>query len=123
MHVTSYFWKPLQCTKCKQAYTLELSYNGTKFHLLDYEMPDKHSDFVVLESVNTQNYKLIHVINISYKDPSFRKSDFEYNIGAGEANDIQINLNSVSKNHAKIILKEGKFYLSDRGSKYGTFEY
>jgi hypothetical protein len=123
MHVTSYFWKPLQCTKCKKAYTLELNYNGSKRTLLDYEIPDKFSDFIIFELVSTQNYKIIHVININSRDPIFRKSDFEFNIGAHEDNDIQINSNSVCQTHAKISLIDGMFYLSDLGSKHGTYVY
>jgi sigma-B regulation protein RsbU (phosphoserine phosphatase) len=42
-------------------------------------------------------------------------------IGRRETNDLRLAGSEVSRDHAEILIEEGKFKLRDRGSRYGTF--
>ena len=44
----------------------------------------------------------------------------EFKIGRGHGSDVRLQDISVSRNHAKIYLEDGKFYLEDLGSKFGS---
>ena len=56
---------------------------------------------------------MIHLIK-----PNDNKDSFK--LGRGHESDLRINDISVSRCHAIIKLKEGRFYLEDNLSKFGT---
>ena len=91
--------------------------------MCDYELPKKGDDYVILESLNSQTYKIIHIIRIDRRDPIFRRSSSNFTIGISRKNDIQLMNINISKLHAVITVANGQFYLNDCGSKYGTFSY
>lgn len=51
----------------------------------------------------------------------FELKDGEITIGRDVVNDIQVDLDNVSRRHAKVSRREGKVYVSDLGSTNGTF--
>ena len=44
----------------------------------------------------------------------------EFKLGRGHSSDVRLQDISVSRNHAKLVLEDGKFYLQDLGSKFGS---
>jgi type III secretion system YscQ/HrcQ family protein len=50
---------------------------------------------------------------------TFEKSDIS--LGRNPENDVLLPANSVSKQHARILIREGRCYLEDLGSRMGTF--
>jgi len=109
----SYFWKSFECEICKTAYPLMIKSNGKNFHLVDYERPT--TSYLVLESLNQEKNtsRIVHIVK-----PSLGKDVFK--MGRGHESDLRINDISVSRLHAMIKFKDGRFLLEDNVSKFGT---
>lgn len=86
---------------------------GHTYNLVKYDKPQ--GDYMVLESLSQEKNtsRIIHIIRPSenYK---------EFKLGRGHESDLRINDISVSRCHAKIKLENGKFFLEDNQSKFGT---
>ena len=87
--------------------------NGHNFSLVDYERP--RGNYLVLESLNQEKNtsRIVHIIK-----PIPTKDSFK--MGRGHESDLRINDISVSRCHAHIKFKDGKFLLEDNMSKFGT---
>lgn len=109
----SYFWKAFECEICKTAYPLMIKSKGKNFHLVFYERPS--TSYLVLESLNQEKNtsRIVHIIK-----PSQGKDVFK--MGRGHESDLRINDISVSRLHAMIKYKDGRFLLEDNVSKFGT---
>lgn len=113
--VTTYFWKNLECELCKQAYPYETkTLDGREMlNIIDYDLPQASSHFIVLESISSNTSKVIHVLNLT--------STFKVFIGRGHDAQVRVTDISVSRLHAIIMkAKDGYFYLLDNESKFGT---
>lgn len=111
---TSIYWKTFECELCKEYYSLMIKANGEKLNLVEYERPPK-SSYLILESLNSEKNtsRIIHIIK-----PGENKDTFK--LGRGHESDLRINDISVSRCHALIKYRDGKFYLEDNLSKFGT---
>ncbi len=109
----SYFWKSFECEICKTAYPLMIKNQGKNYHLVNYDRPQ--SSYIVLESLNQEKNtsRIVHIVK-----PSAGKDVFK--MGRGHESDLRINDISVSRLHAMIKYKDGKFLLEDNVSKFGT---
>jgi len=109
----SYFWKTFECEICKTAYPLMIKSNGKNFHLVNYDRPP--TSYLVLESLNQEKNtsRIVHIV----KPVS---SNHVFKMGRGHESDLRINDISVSRLHAMIKYKDGKFLLEDNVSKFGT---
>ena len=58
------------------------------------------------------NVKNIHIVRL--------EENQEYSVGRAHDSDIRINDISVSRKHAKMIFNQGKLYIKDEDSKFGT---
>jgi len=112
-HYCSYFWKTFECEICKTAYPLMIKSNGKNFHLVNYERPA--TSYLVLESLNQEKNtsRIVHIIKPGTENHVFK-------MGRGHESDLRINDISVSRLHAMIKFKNGKFLLEDNVSKFGT---
>lgn len=83
------------------------------FHLVGYERPS--TSYLVLESLNQEKNtsRIVHIIKPSQAKDSFK-------MGRGHESDLRINDISVSRLHAMVKYKDGKFLLEDNLSKFGT---
>lgn len=99
----------------------EFIYNDRDFNLLIYEVPNPEDDYVILEQMNSQALKMVHIINVDHRDIVFRKSKIIFTLGRGNHNDICIYDKSVGRNHAVIELLNGQFYIKDVKSATGTY--
>lgn len=110
---TSIFWKSFECEICKKAYPLMIKSNGANLNLVDYDRPK--SNYLVLESLNQEKNtsRIVHLIR-----PNEAKDTFK--MGRGHESDLRINDISVSRLHAMVKFKDGKFLLEDNLSKFGT---
>lgn len=83
---------------------------------MNYFVPEGQN-YIILESLNSireNQYPLsIHVL-MFIEDNEF------YILGRGHESDVRISDISVSRSHAKIYMKDKKFFLEDTGSKFGT---
>jgi hypothetical protein len=111
----SYTIKSFNCELCKEPYPTEVKCNGQNYNLLDYFIPE-NQNYVILESLNSikeNQYPLsLHVMLFL--------DDVKFYLGRGHDADIRINDISVSRTHSKIYMKNGKFYIEDFNSKFGT---
>ena len=81
--------------------------------MVNYDRPQ--SSYIVLESLNQEKNtsRIVHIVK-----PSAGKDVFK--MGRGHESDLRINDISVSRLHAMIKYKDGKFLLEDNVSKFGT---
>ena len=113
--VLSYYWEELTCELCKKGLDLKSISGGdirTLHYLLSIEKPESGT-YCVLESYIECLSKAIHVV-----DFSFKKS---FEVGRRVTNDITVSDISVSRRQSKLRLLNGKIYLEDQDSKFGTF--
>jgi hypothetical protein len=118
----SYTIKSFNCEICKEPYPSKINiylvtikYNGQFLNLLSYFVPEGQN-YIILESLNSikENQYPLSVHILMFID------DSPYILGRGHDSDVRISDISVSRTHAKILLKDKKFYLEDTGSKFGT---
>jgi hypothetical protein len=120
--VYSYYWEELTCDICKDPLKLrnqvvELSKDGPfkytkEYFLLNFKVPFNEKYMVIESDVNCLS-KAIHVINFDLKK--------DYNVGRRITNDVTVSDISVSRAQASIKLRQGKVYIQDCDSKFGTF--
>lgn len=70
---------------------------------------------MILESIVPEDIKARFVISVD-EDEDYQ----EYNIGRARTEDVKINLDSISRSHARITYNDGWFYLTDCESTFGT---
>lgn len=106
----SYKWKSLSCDVCNDKFLPSISYNGTDIEIAKINKPE--SSYMILEEIQgDESCYALHVIDTD-KIP--------INIGRSRYCELKINDMSVSKIHATIELVNGKFYIRDNYSKFGT---
>lgn len=109
----SFVWSSFKWEICKTKYPWTLKHNDSYYNIFDITRPS--GPYWILESISVDENgsKMIFVIKPN-------ADEWEYLIGRGHDSDIRISDISVSRCHAKIICKDGKFMLKDNGSKFGT---
>lgn len=110
---TTFYWKKFNCEICHHKYAMQVKANGRSYNIAEYEKPE--GSFLVLESLEQEKNasRIVHVIK-----PSEIKQTFK--LGRGHEADLRINDISVSRCHAFIKFKKGRFLLEDNMSKFGT---
>ena len=112
----SYTVKKFNCELCHEPYPLTIKIKNKLCNLLNYVIPEGQN-YVVLQSLNSikeNEYPLnIHVL-------MFIENETNYTLGRGHDSDIRISDISVSRNHARIFMKNRKYYMEDMNSKFGT---
>jgi len=95
--VTTYFWKNLECELCKSPYPYETkTMNGREMlNIIEYNLPEKSQNYIVLESISSNTSKVIHVINMS--------NTVKLYIGRGHDAHVRVTDISVSRLHAFIL--------------------
>lgn len=109
-------WKNFECELCKQAYPYIFKLKGKRWYLVDLKRPDdKDTPYIILESLNSEknSSRTIHTVIINTDRNQF-------SLGRGHDSDLRINDISVSRKHANLEYKDGKWYFVDLKSKFGT---
>jgi len=115
-NLISYTWKQFECEICKKPYPYVFKSNGTAYRLVDVDIPiDKN--FLLLESLTFEknSSRMVHLIM-----PDNEKHVFK--LGRGHESDVRVSDISVSRCHALVKYNQdnGRFYLEDNLSKFGT---
>ena len=105
--VTSYFWKALECELCKEPFENKL--RSSLFAIMQFDKPEKN--YMILESIKSAPAKVVHVFDL--KHDSFK-------VGRSIETDMKIADISVSRTHSFFLIKNGKIFVEDNGSKFGT---
>ena len=109
-------WKNFECELCKTAYPYIFMLDGERWNLVDLKRPDdKDTPYIILESLNNEknSSRTIHTVIINTEKTTF-------SLGRGHDSDLRINDISVSRKHANLTYKQGRFYFEDLKSKFGT---
>ncbi|CAI2385017.1 unnamed protein product [Moneuplotes crassus] len=116
--VNSYYWKNIECELCKNIFpdTVQIEtqkYELKSFRILNYNIPE-NSHYVVLETYSSKKSKarIIHVIDFGHEDTVY--------VGRGQEANVRITDISVSRRHSELSCIDGKFYVCDYDSKFGT---
>ena len=81
--------------------------------IIEYLLPERSLNYLVLESISSNTSKVIHVINM--------QNTIKLYIGRGHDAHVRVTDISVSRLHAVMIKStQGYYYLSDNDSKFGT---
>jgi len=81
--------------------------------IIEYSLPERSQNYLVLESISSNTSKVIHVINM--------QNTIKLYIGRGHDAHVRVTDISVSRLHAIMIKStQGYYYLSDNESKFGT---
>lgn len=91
-------------------------FKGKRWNLVDLKRPnDKDTPYMILESLNSEknSSRTIHTVIINTDRTAF-------SLGRGHDSDLRINDISVSRKHANLEYKDGKFWFVDLKSKFGT---
>ena len=118
-NVKTYNYNKFNCEVCLHPYPLRFRIPELNriYELIDLNMP-VDLDYIILESLDyikeSVNNKTIHIIQLNDKE--------DINIGRNNNNDVIDNHISVSRYHAKLKFNKenGKLYLENMNSKYGT---
>ena len=112
----NFIFKRFNCEICNQPYPLNFKYKDKIYSLLDLKIPSINSNYIILESLNQlkdkNNIKNIQLIQL--------KEDSNVSIGRSIDSEIRVIDISVSRNHGFLSLRNGKIYLFDYKSKFGT---
>jgi len=112
----SYIINKFNCELCHEPYPITIKNNNINYNLIDYNVPEGQN-YIILQSLNSikeNNYPLsIHVL-------MFIENESSYILGRGHESDIRITDISVSRSHARIFMKDDKFFMEDLGSKFGS---
>lgn len=113
---TTLNWKNFECELCKLSYPYTFMLKGKRWNLVDLKRPkDLKTPYIILESLNSEknSSRTIHTVIINTERTAF-------SLGRGHDSDLRINDISVSRKHANLEYKNGKFYFVDLKSKFGT---
>lgn len=112
----SYTIKKFNCEICNEPFPVTVKNKDKFFNLIDYEEPIGQN-YIILQSLNSvkeNSYPLsVHVL-------MFLENEGFFILGRGHESDLRISDISVSRQHAKIFMKNNKFYMEDLKSKFGT---
>lgn len=109
-------WKTFECELCKLPYPYTFMFKGKRWNLVDLKRPDdKDTPYMILESLNSEknSSRTIHTVVINTER-------YTFSLGRGHDSDLRINDISVSRKHANLVYRDGKFYFVDLKSKFGT---
>ena len=112
----SYTIQKFNCEICKEPFPSTVKSNDKYYNLIEYEEP-QGQNYIILQSLNSikeNSYPLsVHVL-------MFIENEGGYILGRGHESDLRISDISVSRSHARIYMKNNKFYMEDLKSKFGT---
>lgn len=117
-NLISYTWKQFECEICKKPYPYVFKSNGLSYRLVDVEADlPQDKNYLLLESLTFEknSSRMVHLIM-----PDAEKKIFK--LGRGHESDVRVSDISVSRCHAlvKYNAENGRFYLEDNLSKFGT---
>jgi len=117
-NLISYSWKQFECEICKKPYPYVFRSNGISYRLIDVDQDiPKETNYILLESLTFEknSSRMVHLIM-----PDAQKTNFK--LGRGHESDVRVSDISVSRCHAlvKYNQENGRFYLEDNLSKFGT---
>ena len=116
----SYYWKNFNCEICLFPYPKYIKYKNLKYSLVD---------------LDTNNFNQYCICDYSLFDDNKKKSfhrgfiifkfddDNEITLGRNQSNGIKLKDISVSRKHCYIIKRNGKLFIKDLNSKFGTLKY
>lgn len=111
-HTLSLAWKTLGCDLCKKAFPYRISMGENVIELV--EIPKPPARYIILEALRREQggYRGIHVISLYSKDSA--------RFGRSMECELKVSDISVSRSHAVFKLVNGKFYVEDTKSKFGS---
>ena len=114
VHYTSIYWNHFECELCKTSLPYVFRCNGRSYPIFELWNLEPTKGYLVLESLTLENkrQRMVHILH-----PQAPK---KYNMGRAQECDIKVSDISVSRNHCYIRYNDGKFYLQDISSKFGT---
>jgi hypothetical protein len=107
-----FYWKSLSCELCKAPFPLNYTDNGTNYPLCDVDKGDSPS--IILEALSKDHSAGQGVTAIAVSQ------DCSVKLGRGHESDVRIPDISVSRCHAELHNRDGRFFIADCQSKFGT---
>lgn len=112
------FQKPI-CEMCKADYPAFIQ-QGEKTEKLVDTLPNVAAPYIVLQSSGKPSKNQHKDQRVSYHVVSFADQERILKIGRGHECGLRLDEVSMSRWHASIKFSDGKFFVEDHGSKFGT---
>lgn len=110
----TYQWKKLECEVCKENLPRSIKFNDQYHELITVEKPA--CPYIILEKLSTggdaKNSSTLSLIVPTDHEP--------IRLGRGHQCDLRVSDISISRVHALLKYKDGKFLIFDNESKFGT---
>ena len=112
MNCITYNRKDISCELCKEKFPDYIIHNNIYYNILFYQ--PSFEEFIIFESMKDgkENNKYYHVLNLDNKE--------SLNIGRASECELSLAELSVSRFHCLLHKEDGKLYLEDNTSKFGT---
>jgi hypothetical protein len=104
--------KPVECELCKTKFPDYIKHEGILYPLLDFSK--EFESYLTLESLtlDKEKNKFIYVVSLS--------KNKKLKLGRGHESNILLSDISVSRIHCYMIVENGKVFIADNKSKFGT---
>eukprot|EP00359_Climacostomum_virens_P005739 CAMPEP_0204919114 /NCGR_PEP_ID=MMETSP1397-20131031/16637_1 /ASSEMBLY_ACC=CAM_ASM_000891 /TAXON_ID=49980 /ORGANISM="Climacostomum Climacostomum virens, Strain Stock W-24" /LENGTH=337 /DNA_ID=CAMNT_0052092669 /DNA_START=1 /DNA_END=1014 /DNA_ORIENTATION=+ len=108
---TSFYWKSMHCELCNKVYPFSLEAGGLTVSLFNVFQANERT--IALEQLARESHgQSVHILT--------SKVNTSLKLGRGHESDLRISDISVSRCHAVLSIVDGKLYIRDNQSKFGT---
>lgn len=113
---------PVQCEICKEYFPDYVKLNNNLYEICDYNAVDEHNDnnvdnqnYFTLETLTNEKHSKKYIYNVNL----ISDNSIVY-IGRANDSDVKLNDATISRIHSCIHVVEGRLFIRDLNSKYGT---
>lgn len=110
-NVSNYHWKKLECEICLEPLPRRIQFGSGIFELINIEKPQ--TPHIILEKMSDDHKSSSFVLIVPEVGQVIK-------MGRGHQCDFRISDISVSRIHAHLKFEDGKFFVYDNDSKFGT---
>ena len=115
-----YTWKSFNCEICLYLYPKYIEYKNKKYYLVDIDTSRFNQfcvcDYSLFDDIQRKTFHRGYLI-------FFIEDDNEIYLGRNQTNGVKLKDISVSRKHCYIIKRNGKLFIKDLNSKFGTLKY
>ena len=115
-----YIWKSFNCEICLYLYPKYIEYKNRKYYLVDIDTSRFNQfcvcDYSLFDDIQRKTFHRGYLVFLI-------EDDNEIFLGRNQTNGVKLKDISVSRKHCYIIKRDGKLFIKDLHSKFGTLKY
>jgi hypothetical protein len=117
-----FLWKNYECEICLQEYPKYLTYKNLTYNMIDFDINFNEYmvlDYTLFDDTKKKSIRKGFIIVDLNNEESLANGNC-ITIGRTQTNTIKLKDISVSRMHCYFSRENGKFFINDKGSKFGT---